>query len=425
MGADQRGQAAGTAGAELERRVARLEFAEGALARLRVPLRVAADPGRSILTDIDVLAVDVDNRLRISRSILECKTTKGQSGEPDRLLWLAGLQRYTRTGRAVLVRQTLTQRGRAVAGVLGLQILDMTTLTARETAHAWVPDRFAHVDGPGCTAAEARTDTQLKGLSHIHGGLVGFLRHDFLLTDSSRSVNALQALGTAVENGGVLPHPTASILAGHALSVLIMAATEDAARLDLIREDELHLRVERSLTLGDPANGSVLDVLERADELVQHLADRIHRGYVNAGASRQDSGLVSLRDLVAQPPPWVDRYVDLVKLMRANPAVASTLLQTAELACFDALCGDHAYQAKAFDHLFTREHQYLLAATVKCLREITGSQLADAIQPVDALDFSRTAPSLPDRSAHSTAAEEAPQVAESIRPADRPGRQVP
>ena len=116
-----------------------------------------------------------------------------------------------------------------------------------------------------------------------------------------------------------------------------MAATEDAARLDLIREDELHLRVERSLTLGDPANGNVLDVLERADELVQHLADRIHRGYVAAGASRQDSGLVSLRELVAQPPLWTDRYVDLAKLMRANPAVTSTLLQTAELACFDAL----------------------------------------------------------------------------------------
>lgn len=106
--------------------------------------------------------------------------------------------------------------------------------------------------------------------------------------------------------------------------------------------------------------------LERADELVQHLVDRIHRGYVTAGASRRDSGLVSLRDLVAQPPPWIERYVDLVKLMRANPSVASTLLQTAELACFDALCGDHAYEAKAFDHLFTREHEYLLVAAAAC-----------------------------------------------------------
>jgi hypothetical protein len=95
MHAEARTQVAGDPGADLERRVARLEFAEGAFTRLRVPVKVAADPGRDTLTDLDVLAVDIDNRLRISRSILECKTTKGQAKEPDRLLWLAGMQRST------------------------------------------------------------------------------------------------------------------------------------------------------------------------------------------------------------------------------------------------------------------------------------------------------------------------------------------
>ena len=74
-------------GADLERRVARLEFAEGALARLRVPVFVDAEAGRGQLTDLDVLALDFDNRLRLSRSTLECKSGGGQSGEGDRLLW--------------------------------------------------------------------------------------------------------------------------------------------------------------------------------------------------------------------------------------------------------------------------------------------------------------------------------------------------
>lgn len=51
-------------GADLERRVGRTEFNDGALVRLRVPIRVDADSGRDVLTDIDVLAVDVDGRLR-------------------------------------------------------------------------------------------------------------------------------------------------------------------------------------------------------------------------------------------------------------------------------------------------------------------------------------------------------------------------
>jgi hypothetical protein len=421
MDAEGRTQSAGNAGADLERRVARLEFAEGAFARLRVPVKVAADPGRSILTDLDVLAMDIDNRLRVSRSILECKTTKGQSGEPDRLLWLAGLQRFTRTDRAVLVRQTITKRGRAIAATLGLQILDIPTLAARETSHAWVPTHFAHIDGPGCIAAEARTDTQLKGLGRIPGALVGFLRHDFLLADSPACLNALESLGNVVNNSGILPQPTSMVLASHALIVLILAALHDAARLDIMPKDELHARVERGLTLGDPDNDHVLSVLAQADELVHYMVDRVHEGYVTAGATRQRTNLASLKELVNDPPVWVPRYVDLAERLRANPSIASTLMQTAELACFDALCGDNTYTANAFDHLFTREHQYLLVAAVKCLQEIIGYQLTDAIQSIDNLDFNRTAPVLPDRAGHVTGGNDAPSVAERARQPTLPG----
>lgn len=421
MHAEARTQATGDPGADLERRVARLEFAEGAFTRLRVPVKVAADPGRDTLTDLDVLAVDIDNRLRISRSILECKTTKGQAKEPDRLLWLAGLQRFTRAERAVLVRQTVTRRGRAIATTLGLQILDVPTLAARETAHAWVPARFAHIDGPGCTAAETRTDTQLKGLSRIPGTLVGFLRHESLLADSPACLNALQALGGAVSDGNILPHPTSSILASHALVVLILAATNDAVRLDLIPKEELRGRVERGLTLGDPDNDHVLSVLTKADELVRYLISRIHDTYVNAGAARQVTSMISLTDLVNDPPVWVARYVDLVERMRANPTVGSTLLQTAELACFDALCGDGAYKANSFDHLFTREQKYLLIAAISCLQEIIGHQLTETIQPAENLDFNRTAPALPDRAGQVAASSDTPAVAEPVRQEPLPG----
>ncbi len=43
-----------TSGEDMERRVARVEFAEGAFTRLRVPVKIEAEPGRDVLTDIDV-----------------------------------------------------------------------------------------------------------------------------------------------------------------------------------------------------------------------------------------------------------------------------------------------------------------------------------------------------------------------------------
>lgn len=385
-------------GADLERRVGRLEFAEGALARLRVPLRVAADRGREILTDLDVLAVDIDSRLRTSLSVLECKNTKGQSGEPDRLLWLAGLQRLAGTQRAVLVRQTITRRGRTIAQALDLQIMDMQTLASREASHAWVPERFAHVDGVGCEHAERRTDTQLKALNHIPAGLVAFLRADSLRADSPECLNALVALSSAADRG-IVPNPTSLILASHALIALLLAAIRDASRLDVVPESDLQDRVSRAVTIGDPDNSQILAILGQADELVQHQVQRIHDSYTRGGATRQDITVASLKAVVAEPPTWLDRYIDLVTKLRANPSIARDLVQTAELACFDARCGDQAYAEPAFDHLFTPEHRYLLVTVVKVLREIVGHQLADAIGEFDDLDFRRAAPAVPDRSA--------------------------
>ena len=402
------GSARVSEGTELERRVARLEFAEGALARLRVPVYIDAEAGRDVLTDLDVLSVDIDSRLRLSRSTLECKSGRGQSGEGDRLLWLSGLQKLLGVERAVLVRQTITRRGQALAAALDLRILDVSTLTQREAAHAWLPDRFAHVDGPACIIAERRTDVQLKGLGHISSGLVGFLRHQSLLQPSYRNLASLVALRTSVDLGGVLPVPARGILAGHALQTLALAALQDAALLDAHPVGQVRRRIELALTVGTPEDEHVLTVLGRADQLMGRLIEGIHRAYIDVGATRIERPVPSLRQLVAEPPAWISRYIDLAQRMRANPAIAREIPRTIELACFDALLGDAAFEAPAFSHLFTPEHRSLLLACIRALEDIAGAQIADTLAPIGDLDFDRSAPSLPDRTAHSPSSPDTP-----------------
>ena len=376
----------------------RVEFADGALVRLRAPIRVDAESGRDVLTDIDVLAVDVDGRLRVSRSILECKSGSGQAKEPDRLLWLAGLQKYLEFDRAVLVRQSVSRRGRALARALGLKILDVARLTTREAAHAWLPDTFAHIDGAECFAAESRTDTQLKGLGHIPADLAAFLRHDALRSESHDALRAIANLGRVTSQGGVLPSPTREVLASHAIVALLLAATSDAARLDELSPEELQERTERALTTGSPDNTQMLNVLARADDLVAYMLQRVHNAYEKSGAKRVQVDNPSLREVVTRPPEWVARYLDLVQKMRANPSIAREILQTAELACFEALIGGRAHQADAFDHLFSVEHRYLLNVAIRCLESIAGHASADPLRPILELDFDRVM-THPDRTA--------------------------
>jgi hypothetical protein len=389
---------ADTRGGELERRVARLEFAEGALARLRVLVPADdAEPGRDILTDLDVLSIDVGPRLRMQRSLVECKSGQGQSGEPVTLIWLAGLRQLLRLDRIVFARPSVSSRGRALARRLGIGVLDEETIAVREDAHRWLPARFGHIDGPECVAAEARTVTQLKGLPGIPAELGHFLRGHALLADSPALLAAVESLGTAVQRQGGLPEPTAKTLGGHALGAVILAGVRDAARLDELSVRSLRSWLERGLTTGDPEDEHLLPLMEKADALVRHVVERTHRAYVDAGAEPHRIDVPSLRDLVATPPAYLDDYLDFVLRLRTNPLVSRDLLQTHELACFEALLGGDAWKASAFAHLFTAEHLGLLQVALRCLGRIAGPHVADSLSGLGGVKYPGADGWVPDR----------------------------
>lgn len=369
-----------TVGGDLERRVARVEFAEGAFVRMRVPVAApGAEPGRDVLTDIDVLSVDVDLRLRMTRDSSECKSGRGQSGEPSTLIWLAGFRQLLKLGRVTFVRPTVSSRGRLLAKRLGILVLDERSLAAREAAIQWMPSRFAHVDGPECTAAEARTDVQLRGLPDLSASVAQFLRFEAMLADSPALLAGVEALGRGVRAQGGVPEPTSTVLASHALVAVVFAALQDASRLGELSPRELRSRLQRALATGDPDDEHLLPLLERADALFRYTVERVHRTYTDAGAEPQRSEVPSLREVVAAPPSYLEDYLDLVERVRANPSVARDLLQTAELACFDSLLGGSAWEADAFAHLFSAEHKGLILVAVRCLGRVAGHEVADAL----------------------------------------------
>lgn len=377
-----------TAGGDFERRIARVEFGEGALVRLRVPVPAdTKDSGRDILTDIDILSIDVDNRLRVSTSSHECKSGKGQSGEPYTMVWLAGFRQLLALDRVSIARQTISSRGHALARQLGIVAMDERTLRHREDAHSTLPLRFAHIDGLECVEAEERTDKQLRGLPEIPLSLTRFLRGHGMLAESPALLSAVSELRYSCERQGVLPEPAAQVLAGHSLIAVVLAGIRDAGRLDQLGERELYGRLERALTLGDENDVYLLPLLERADAFVQWAQDRTHRAYTAQGAERLQIDFMSLRDAVARPPEYLDGYMDFVIRMRSNPLVAQQLLQSVELLCFDALLGGISWRAPAFEFLFTPEHRGLILVALRCVRSIAGSQIYESLRRIQDLPY--------------------------------------
>lgn len=390
---NRRGPHAGTKPAEteggrLERRIGRVEFAEGALVRLRVPVPAErAESGRSVLTDIDVLSVEVGSRLQVELASHECKSGRGQSGEPYTIVWLAGFRQLLGLSRVSIARQTISTRGRALARRLNIVALDEAALVHKESGHSWLPERFAHIDGELCAEAERRTDSQLRGLPGIPPELAAFLRGQALLADSAAILAALSQFGESAREQGVLPNPTLQVLAGHSLISLILAGLKDASRVDEIGEKELHDRLTRALTLGDEDDVYMLPLLERADALVRYVQDKTHRAYVASGADPLQIDVPSLREAIAQTPAFLTDYLDFVTRMRANPQVARQLLQTAELVCFEALLGSNGWKEPAFAHLFTPEHRSLLLVAVRSLEQISGQSVVQPLRRIGELNF--------------------------------------
>lgn len=392
-------RAAPDKGAELERRVGRVEFAQGALVRLRWPVFSPGAPGgRRVLTDVDVMALDYDARLRHSVSIYECKSMRGAKGEPDRLMWLVGLQRLVGADRGVLVRDTATGRGRELARRLNVDLLDAAHLERLELENAWLPPSFAHVGGEHLEELQRKALGQVKSIGEFPGPLLEFLRYESLLAQPYRSLGALATLEELCATTCVLPHPADRFVGAHAFMTLLIAALRSASRLDAWGAVELRRVLENGLTVGHPYDSNTLSLLALADSVLRAQTEQIHAAYVDAGARQLPVKVPSIRAEVAGVPKWLDRFIDLVERLRSRAELARLLPQTAELAMFDALVGGQAWSARAFDSLFTLEQRQLLLVTLDTFSEIVPS-LAPRLEDVRSLAFDREPPVVADRHA--------------------------
>ncbi|WP_217655930.1 hypothetical protein [Streptomyces pini] len=383
------GKAGMQKGEELERRFARAEFADGALVRVRYPVTQVVGGRTRTITDVDVLSIDFDSRLRPHIMISECKSTRGQSGEQDRLLWLRGLQALAGADRAALIRESVTDAGRQVARRIGVDLIAQTELARREQVLEHVPQHFGTIGDTAFKENNAAADQQLKKIGDLPPGLVAFLRHDALLADPHRVLGALLTLGEVTRRGTVLPAPLATLLAGHVLQALVSAALRAGGRTDTMGSDGTRKEIEQGLNTGDPHDRQIMRVAEMADALLREELAALHHAYRSSGAVGIERPVPSVRAAISQTPEWLGTFMDLAERLRRRSPIARQLPQTIDLAAFDALVGGDAWRASAFDHLFAREHRQALSIALDCLHKAV-PELAQRLTPILELPYDRT-----------------------------------
>jgi hypothetical protein len=145
------------------------------------------------------------------------------------------------------------------------------------------------------------------------------------------------------------------------------------------------IRSQLELDLRGP--GEVDSILSQADEIVSFTVERIHKEYTSRGQARREVEIPKLQNAATETPKYLPDYLDLVERLHADPAVARSLLQTTELACFDALPGGSAWRSSAFSHLFSAEHRGLLLVALRTLEVIAGAAVSDRLRQLREIPF--------------------------------------
>jgi hypothetical protein len=182
-----------TAGDELEVRLARMHFWKGAYTRRGVNLQRHFYPEPLMVTDLDLLAIDITSQLSLTKTIGEAKSGTGRSAPKplDRAIWIAGLKQLVGATSGVLVTATKSSpQVRDTARSLGVTCFTVDDLQRWENTH--LPAALVDVgsQGPSAFASDYQARRMTKGEPSLER-MYWFLKSEVWFLDSWPAIKRL------------------------------------------------------------------------------------------------------------------------------------------------------------------------------------------------------------------------------------------
>ncbi|MGE0026759.1 MAG: hypothetical protein AB7O78_03125 [Thermoleophilia bacterium] len=305
--------------------MARLLVAEGAFVRRRVDLqRNWGD--RFTITDIDLYVLRFTQPLLVRLSVGECKTTEAKSapGIPDRLLWVAGVQRLVRADAAfVAVHRPVNARMRRMAEELECRIVDDRDLSRREA-----------LLGIGAEGPPFSHDARLVDLEHAArkdakrepdlDRVYWFLRSEFwFLTPVSglkRSLGAIRLLSRQWSPD--LPNPRRQCvewLTFHSIVACVVSLVRVAGEAYRTPEDTFTERFYEQLSEGKADYAAMAEISQLVDVYVTQI--------LTEAGLRPGQVLDALGAFAPKPPTYAEPLGEVVLRLAGAPFAAGRLPQ--------------------------------------------------------------------------------------------------
>jgi len=320
----------------LEARVAQLWFWEGFYARRGINLERHYEPDPLQITDLDLLAFDLDPALARRKHIGEVKSGTGRSAAKplDRTIWLRGLRELVGAEHAELTTAIApSRRARELAAGLGVTAQSVADVERRERSVVveQVSDLGAH--GPAA-AITARQVQRLCAQDPKLERAFWYLRSEVWFLDpwaaAKRSLGLIRTLNQRWtpqvddDDARALRWLYAEALSSWTLNVVTLAG--EAARLDgATFLSRAHERL---------AEGAVPAAYQRR---LSEAIDKYMAGVLAAAQAPAVLRTEAMGAFVPQPPDWAGSLVELVHRLAANPTASRELPRRVDLLLFERL----------------------------------------------------------------------------------------
>lgn len=314
-----------------ECRVARLLNREGRFVRRRVDITRWVHPERVQVTDIDLLVLDFDATLRLTREIGECKTTeaKGAPKEIDRMLWLVGVRALASAhGSFLVVGRPATPKVRGMGRELGVLVQDSADLERRE--------RLAGIDKSPAWGAHdpellqikeealrfARSDRELERV-------YWFFRSEFWHSSPAlglkRSLSAITLLSRRwVPGTDASERQALSWLIGDAIVAATISIVHLASDAILLPPAEFRRKTLERLAEGLVPIGQLERFAQAVDKYVLGILER-------AGVPRAVT-VSALGAFAPTPPEYSDSLLEVIERVGEKGRAAAALPRAMDVA---------------------------------------------------------------------------------------------
>lgn len=320
----------------MEARVAQLWFWEGYYARRGINLEHQYDPEPLQVTDLDLLAFDLDPALNRHKHIGEVKTGTGKNAAKplDRTIWLRGLRELVGAEHAELTTGIPpSARGRELAVSLGVTAQSVQDVERREQTAKIAEVADLGSQGPAAFVTLKEVHKLCSAEPELERAF-WFLRSEVWFLDpwsaAKRTLGLLRTLNkrwtpqVEDDEARALRWLYAEAISSWTLNVVTLAG--EAARLD---EHTFQARAEERL-----AEGVVPAAYQR------RLSDAIDKYIAGVLAAADTSATVRTEAMGAflpQPPEWSASFVELVRRLATNAPATRQLPRRLDLLVFERL----------------------------------------------------------------------------------------